>query len=650
MARWPMSSPRVRGFTLGVHLEASCRRALLIGLVLPASAGAAPLGELPFERVPRGTACLAPTGAPGELSRWAEGGAEVLAAREDGLGRPALVPFGALPGCPRAAADASGAAVVAGAPEDALRVALREPGGGGFGAPVTLAKAENVFDLSVAVSPRGDAVVVWAEYAFTPRRVRIRAARRDAGGAFGAPVDLMRWRPDTGSAGVLAGMAPDGEAVVLVREPSGTRQRPASTDAVRIGARGAPLGPAMPLPPDVFGLALGVAPDGRVVLGATSGGSVYVLERPPGGTLGAPQRLTDPEEPVNADQMVVAFGTGGRAVVAWHDGDGGTTGAAVRDGETGFSPPVVIVPAPKRFGGSFGLGPPVVRPLPPLQAAVALDGRVSVAWRDGDVRLATVAGNAVVERQRLGSRLREPDGLSLLALPDGRRALAWTDQESVAENAPTRVHYAVEGVPAAPEPAAPRVTVGRPRESVLRPGQALVLPVHCSAACDLSVTLAADEPVGVERSLSRAGTVSVRLVPPGRAIAPVHPGPVRVTIRSSAPSARTTARTIATPRLRRLPALPLPNIQAVRTRRLRGGRVEVRWRMSSDARDTLLAVTGTRTRAERQADNPALKALWGQRRRSYRVVLEHASDKRWVHLKVLQLIGERKRSLDVRLR
>ena len=423
----------------------------------------------------------------------------------DGLGRPALVPFGELPGCPRAAADASGAAVVAGATEDALRVALREPGGGGFGAPVTLAAAENVFELRVAVSPHGDAVVAWAEFDYSPRRVRIRVARRDAGGAFGAPADLVPWRPDTGSIGVLAGMAADGETVVLVREPSGTEQRPASTDAVRTGARGAPLGPAMTLPPGVYGLALGVAPDGRVVLAATSGGAVYVLERPRGGGLGAPQPLTDPQEPVNADQMAVAFGAGGRTVVAWHDDGDGTTGAAVRDGATGFGPPVVIVPAPKQLStGSVGADLPVVRPLPPLQAAVAPDGRVSVAWPDGDVRVATVAGNAVVERQRLGSRLRDPEGLSLLALPDGRRALAWTNQDRFDEDAPARVHYAVEGVPAAPEPAAPRVTVGRPRESALRPGQALVLPVRCSAACDLSVALAGYGAQGVQRSLTRA--------------------------------------------------------------------------------------------------------------------------------------------------
>src|SRR4051794_3232982 len=621
---------------------------LVLALAAPASAAGAAFGELPFQRVRHGGACLAPTGAPGELSRWAPRGAEVLTAQRGGLGRPALVALGNLPGCPRAAADPSGAAVVAGATRDALRVALREPGGAGFGTPLTLAAAGNVFALSVAVSPDADAVVVWAEYAYRPGRVRIRVARRDAGGAFGAPADLVSWRPDTGSVNVLAGMAAGGEAGGLVRAPTGTKNRPASTETVRTGARGAPLGPATPLPSYLFALALAVAPGGRVVLAATSGASAYVLERPRGEGLSAPHRLTDPLAPLNVDEMAVALGTGGRAVVAWHDHDAGTTGAATRAGASAFGPPVVIVPAPEHLlGASAGAGLPVVGPLPPLPRAVGPDGRSSVAWTDRDVRIATLAGNAVVEHQRLGSRLRYPEGLSLLALPDGRRTLAWTNQDRFDEDAPTRSHLAVEGAPAAPEPAAPHVRVQRPWLSALRPGQALELPVHCSAACDLTVRLAG---AGVQRSLTRAGTTTVRLRPSERAIAPARPGRVRIIVDSSAPGARTVTRTIATARLRRLPALALPRFEAVRGRRLGGGRVEVRWRMSSDARETLLVVSGTRTRAEKQDDEPVVDGLWGRWRRDYRVVLEEASGTRWVHLEVLQLVSERSRSTTVRVR
>jgi hypothetical protein len=251
----------------------------------------------------------------------------------------------------------------------------------------------------------------------------------------------------------------------------------------------------------------------------------------------------------------------------------------------------------------------------------------------------------VVERDRLGARLRDPQALSLLALPDGRRALAWLNQDRFDDRAPARVHVAVEGAPPAREPAAPRVTIGRPRQRALRPGQSLTLPVRCSAACDLRVRVGRSQ---IERSLPRAGTVTAEVRPGDGPIAPVRPGPVRVVVESSAPGAQTTTRTVATPRLRRLPALPLPRIEAVRTRRLSGDRVEVRWRVSSDARETLLAVTGTSTRSE--DDYVSSDALWGERRRAYRVVLEDAATARWVHVEVLQLSSERRRAVTVRLR
>jgi hypothetical protein len=251
----------------------------------------------------------------------------------------------------------------------------------------------------------------------------------------------------------------------------------------------------------------------------------------------------------------------------------------------------------------------------------------------------------VVERDRIGARLRDPQGLSLLALPDGRRALAWLNQDRFDDRAPARVHLAVEGAPPARERAAPRVTIGQPRERALRPGQSLTLPVRCSAACDLRVRVGRSS---VERSLARAGTVTVELRPADGALAPVRPGPVRVVVEASAPGARSMRRTVATPRLRRLPALPLPRIETVRTRRLSGGRVEVRWRLSSDARETLLGVTATTTRSE--DDYVASDALWGDRRRVYRVVLDDADTARWIHVEVLGWMSERRRVVTVRLR
>ncbi len=117
---------------------------------------------------------------------------------------------------------------------------------------------------------------------------------------------------------------------------------------------------------------------------------------------------------------------------------------------------------------------------------------------------------------------------------------------------------------------------------------------------------------------------------------------------ASAPGARTVRRTTARVRLTRLPALPLPRIENVRTRRLTGGRVEVRWTTTGPATGTLLSVRGLLTR--RDDSQIALEALWGAGRRSYRAVLRDAADARWVRVEILELVGRERRSVTVRLR
>ena len=153
----------------------SARRQLILlaMLVFPASAEAAPYGTLPFTRLPDGTACVSPTGAPGEILRWTEGGVELLTATADGLRGTDGVPLGKLPGCPRVASDPSGAAVAAGATARELRVALRELGRGKLRRAGAVGRDRGrVFELDVAVSARGDAVVAWAERTSSPSRVR----------------------------------------------------------------------------------------------------------------------------------------------------------------------------------------------------------------------------------------------------------------------------------------------------------------------------------------------------------------------------------------------------------------------------------------------------------------------------------------------
>src|SRR5688572_10014997 len=103
--------------------------ALAMLLAMPASAAAAPFGELPFRSVSGGAGCLRPTDAPGELVRWYDGGAEVLAVQSSGLVPVTRVPLGRRIACPVVASGANGAAVLASSDRGRLRVALREAGG-----------------------------------------------------------------------------------------------------------------------------------------------------------------------------------------------------------------------------------------------------------------------------------------------------------------------------------------------------------------------------------------------------------------------------------------------------------------------------------------------------------------------------------------
>ncbi|MDA0172947.1 hypothetical protein OJ998_27850 [Solirubrobacter taibaiensis] len=627
-----------------IRMSSARRQLILLAmLAFPASAGAAPYGTLPFTRVPDGTACASPTGAAGEILRWTEGGVELLTAAADGLHGTDGVALGNLSGCPRVAAQPGGAAVAAGATARELRVALREPGAGSFAAPVRVAATEKVFALDVAVSARGDAVVAWAERTSSPARVRIRVARRSAGGGFGAPEDIVPWRAYSAYGDVQVGMAADGETLVVSREPKGAR----SPAMARFGRPGAPLGAPQRL---ALGGLLSMAPDGRALVVKANGGGVTVLERSPGSVgFTAPQVLNDTGGPIDP---AVAFGADGRAVVAWHEPYDGTVGAAVREpGATGFGAPVVVVPAPRNGGGfGFALTDGGPEELPNLQAVIASDGRVRLAWphKAGGVATATIAGATVVERQVVGGRLRGAAGVSLVTLADGRGALAWDDDDDQDDDSPARQHYAVEGAADAPPPAAPRITVGTPRRSALRPADPLVLPIRCSAACDLSVTVPNRSPFAVTRALTRAGTVNVELRPFGRALTAAR-GTTPVLIRSSAPGSRTVASKTAQLRLRRLPAPPVPRVVDVRTRRLSGGRLEVRWRATFSAENATFVVFATRTRSDELDEIPAIDAAVGRRGRNYRVVLQDAADKRWLGIRYVPYVGRPTPIVRVRL-
>src|SRR3954468_22463859 len=114
--------------------------AALLVLAAPATAAAAPFGELPFQPVKGGVSCLRATGAPGELVAWAPDGARFVHATATGVADAGGVGVGPGPrsGGAVAAAQAGAAGVLASGVVTSsaieLAVALREPGAG-WGVP-----------------------------------------------------------------------------------------------------------------------------------------------------------------------------------------------------------------------------------------------------------------------------------------------------------------------------------------------------------------------------------------------------------------------------------------------------------------------------------------------------------------------------------
>ena len=285
-----------------------------------------------------------------------------------------------------------------------------------------------------------------------------------------------------------------------------------------------------------------------------------------------------------------------------------------------------------------------------LSAALGADGRALLVWATEDRALgtATVTSSGRTEIGTLGSPLREPLGPSPLLLADGSRALAWTDDHSAFTSGPFagRLHLALEGAPGSPASSKPKVTIGRPRRSALRPAQPLTLPVRCSAACDLRAWLPGRRQTFVNASLERAGTVDLRFDPHFEAIAPARPGPISITVQSGPPGARRPQRQTARPACAGCPLRRFRTSRTLRVRR-RGDDLVVRWRTDVRPRDAYQLVYATRTRDIERDPSPVYGEVTG-RGRSFRVVLRDAARKRYVHVSVLQFVGQRTRTEMIR--
>jgi hypothetical protein len=199
--------------------------ALALAVLAPATANAAPVGELPFAATGAAATCLRATGAPGELVRSSRTGARFLQAGPAGIAESGFVETGTPQAeCPQVASRPNGAAVIAQA-GSGLWVATRDSDTppGAWSKPAKL--APDASRAAVAIADSGAAVVAWIEPGSTDR-FTVKAMRRPAGGAFGPAETLGEARSSSEYAlegSVRAAIAADGEALVLWTQPPSDR-------------------------------------------------------------------------------------------------------------------------------------------------------------------------------------------------------------------------------------------------------------------------------------------------------------------------------------------------------------------------------------------------------------------------------------------
>jgi len=629
-------------------------------IALDGPASAAPFAELPFRPVPGAAVCVRATGMPGELVRWTARGVELSIVRPEGSVASTTLDVGPVRECPVLVSDPGGFATLAAATTNGVRIAVREPSGA-WTTPITV-PAERAQGVQVAVSAGGDALVGWTERTDPESDdSTVHAVRRAPGGSFSEPQQLGGVSEDPE---VAAGLAGDGQAVLAIA--GGTSV--AVTTAARDAAFAAPqrLGTKESYR---TALALAVGADGRALLAARTTGGLALFERDPGA--GFVRRPAVPADSGGSDDLAVALGPDGAAAVAWKSfGRLSVIRRAERSGDersargsgAAFGTPETADQTERSTNDSgaivsflFGAsGTPPYDGRPALKTLLGADGRLLVTWASEDLTAYTTtfdAGSPPVV-MRVGTALRDPQGLTPLMLADGTRAIAWSDN-----NAPLagrafagRVHVAVEGRAEAAAAPAPELAVGVPRDRSLRPAQTLLLPVRCSAACD--VRIESDERLfDAGATLTRAGTARMRIFPLSRPIAPVRLGPVKLRFVWSAPGSRVVSRRTVGVDLRRAPASRFPRLLDVRATRRPGGVVDVRWRTDVAARDVGFRIVGDIRRAARGDDNGlSTEGTAGNGRRSFHVELTRAARARYVRVNVYEYFGRRDRTVTVEVR
>jgi hypothetical protein len=590
--------------------------------------------------------CVQATGRPGELALPSTDGVRFAQATREGLKAGPPMKLAKRFECGSVVSRANGAGVIAGAPRDdgAVVVSVREPGGGAWSAPVTIALEEDwrVDVVRAAVSDRGDVIVSWRESRFGPNTGsirRVRVVRRSPGGAFGAvePLGEVANRHEL----VLPAIAGTGEAFVLTTTAEGS----GSPSQVPLRVWSAGPGAAFGAPGTVGSMrrrhapALAAAADGRVLVAWSDGASLHVTEREPGGTFAAPVRLGDADEP-SGFAAGVTVGAAGEAAVGWQRFGRGDVQIASRRTPGAFSSPTRVAARGARADGDpffaseafqalyFGGGTLTYdehSPNPVLTAG----GRAALAWLRPERRTPALTsapiGGGAASSAYAGRALDSVEVVQGLALADGTPAIAWTEPVSEAR---FRLHLAAEGVQERPQPAPPRVTFGAPRSATLSQEEPLRLPVSCSRPCVVFAGLGDPTVNGEFVSLPRGGRGELKI--DGAAFfAPRPAGPVKLTVSYRSPEAlRARSRTVHV-RIARGADVPHPRVTDLRAVR-RGESIRISWRVSGPiAKEKWpIFITADSTRAA--AGEPVAVRLVEGNRRRYTVTLRAGADARYV--------------------
>jgi hypothetical protein len=564
--------------------------ALLSLFVFPAVASAAEVPPLTVSGVRPG--CEAATGFPGEIVT-STGSADreavqFVTATSAGLQRGHTIQFDhPIAGCAVAASQPNGSAVLA-VPDDSGTLVFMRPAGGNWGEPTRFAGGGYFSSgrVAAAVSEAGDALVVWSQSA--PRRtVALYAARRLAGGAFGAPVKIAEREHEPARASgendwFAAGVANGGEAIVAwtglppERPPHRTDVKVAIAPAN--GAFGAPVTVGSQTGYSTPSLAM--VPDGRALLTLADPARVRVLGRTAGTAFGAPSTVANVDDPLGT-RTAAALGPDGQALVAWSGTGLGGVHAAVRHGGGAFGPALPAATADRRL--KYDVWTAVVGATQPLPAdtwgfggaalrATVANGVASLGWSGprGLTRAANLAtypfGAGPGARETIGGEIADVWSAFPVSMADGQVALAWLDSPERMRRA-HRLRLLTEA-PADTTPL-PEVRISPPASRTI--GDTLVLPFRCDGPCEVRAQVVNRHAYEASARLTSAGSGRLRL---WDLAAPDRLGPVKVRFTAAALDGRRSRSWTTTYRLRARRSYRLLRVEAVRAEH-RGSRVRI---------------------------------------------------------------------------